>query len=554
MRVRLLVAAGVLSFVPAIVRAQDVPAAAPVQGPAAPVAAHRGGSVEFSLGGGFSLVDKAFNTFLSGPTVRVVNDAILYGQPSGLILGGQFRLTWNLTTHFGLGVGAGVTNGNGALLTAPFGALTYTLDLNRSFSPFIEVGGGLTRFSAYTGSPFPKSSDSAQTAFGAFGGLGVRAMLGGALALRIEGRMSYDQFSGYSKNPVLTGAGFIGLSLFVGGRPPRDRDGDGVPDKSDACADTPLGATVDAQGCALDSDRDGVYDGLDQCADTPAGATVDAQGCALDSDRDGVYDGLDRCPATPAGVTVDANGCPMDSDADGVFDSLDRCANTPANARPVNANGCPRDTDLDNVPDYLDRCPNTPANARPVNAAGCPVDTDADGVDDYLDRCANTAAGTQVDANGCPVLRDSDNDGVTDDRDSCANTPPRTRVDATGCPTPEQPAAAIRFVLRNLTFRARLGRTAVSPSVELDSVAASLRAAPDGRWEIAGYTDNRGIPARNQLLSRQRAAAVMQYLIGKGVPFASLTARGYGANDPVASNATVTGRTENRRIEIRPLP
>jgi len=520
MRVRLLLAAGVLSFVPAFARAQDVPAAAPVQVSPAPIAAHRGGSVEVSLSGGFSLIDKAFNDFLSLDTVRIANQ-----DPGAVMMGGQLRVTWNFSPHLGLGLGAGVTNGNGAILMAPFGALTYTFDLNRKFSPFIDLGAGITRVAAYTGQLLGDPNQRVTSSYSAFGGLGVRAMLSAHLALRVEGRMSYDKFSSYALNS----AGFVGLSLFVGGGPPRDADGDGVPDKRDACADTPAGATVDTQGCALDSDRDGVYDGLDQCADTPAGATVDAQGCALDSDRDGVYDGLDRCPDTPAGATVDANGCPVDSDADGVVDNLDRCANTPADARPVDANGCP-------------------------------VDSDNDAVADYLDRCANTAAGTRVDTSGCPVARDADGDGVIDANDRCANTPPNTRVDATGCPLPEPvavapaPAAGAPFVLRSITFRTFQARMAVAPNAELDGIAASLRSMPDARWEIAGYTDSRGIPAGNQRLSQRRAAAVIQYLIGKGVPSTSLTAVGYGAQNPVASNATLAGRAQNRRIEIKRLP
>ena len=549
MRVRLLLAAGVLSFVPAVVRAQDVPAAAPVQEPTALITVHREGSFEFSFGGGVSLVDKAFNSFLSRSTTRIVNGK---DSLSRVMEGGQLRLTYNLSSRLGLGAGIGVANGlrfandNGALLIAPFGALTYTFNLNRGFNPFIDLGAGVTRAAAYTGRFLGERPQT--SSYSAFGGLGFRAMLGSGLALRVEGRLSYDKYIKLS-SAAYNGAAFVGLSLFLGGGPPRDTDGDGVPDKRDACADTPVGATVDAAGCALDSDTDGVYDGLDQCADTPAGATVDAQGCALDSDRDGVYDGLDRCPDTPAGATVDANGCPVDADGDGVPDNLDRCPNTPAGT-PVDANGCPVDSDSDGVPDHLDRCPNTPANARPVDASGCPVDSDRDGVADYLDRCPNTAPGTQVDASGCPVQRDADGDGVIDAADRCPNTPPHTRVDATGCPVVEPPAAGAAPGPQSITFRARSAVMQPWFRAQLFSIAASLRSVPDARWEIAGYTDNR----EARLLSRQRAARVMRELVARGVPAASLTLVWYGAGNPVASNAREAGRAQNRRVEIRRLP
>ncbi|MBF0120938.1 MAG: OmpA family protein [Desulfobacterales bacterium] len=102
-----------------------------------------------------------------------------------------------------------------------------------------------------------------------------------------------------------------------------------------------------------DSDLDGVNDCVDKCADTPKGATVDANGCPLDTDEDGVFDYMDKCPDTPKGVKVDANGCPfkeikqksnvktsgLDSDGDGIYDVKDKCPNTPKGAH-VNEVGC----------------------------------------------------------------------------------------------------------------------------------------------------------------------------------------------------------------------
>lgn len=60
-----------------------------------------------------------------------------------------------------------------------------------------------------------------------------------------------------------------------------------------------------------DSDGDGVTDDKDKCPNTPQGAKVDMDGCALDSDKDGVPDYKDKCPNTPMGVKVDADGCPI---------------------------------------------------------------------------------------------------------------------------------------------------------------------------------------------------------------------------------------------------
>jgi outer membrane protein OmpA-like peptidoglycan-associated protein len=548
MRVRLLVAAGVLSFVPAFVRAQGVPAAVPVQAAPAPTAAHREGSFEFSFGGGFSVVDRAFNSYLSRSATRIANP-----NPGALMMGGQLRATVHLSPHLGLGAGAGMTNGNGALLIAPIGALTYTFDLNRKFSPFIDLGVGFTRVAAYTGGLLGDAAHRATSTFSGFGGVGFRSMIGASLALRVEGRMSYDRFSEIP-NAAFNSAAFVGLSLFVGGGRSRDTDGDGVPDKSDACPTTPANAPVDARGCTRDTDGDGVADHLDFCSNSPAGVPVDANGCPRDSDNDGVTNALDRCPNTPADARpVDATGCPVDTDGDGVADFLDRCPSTPAGVR-VDATGCLRDSDNDGVTDVQDRCPNTPANARPVDATGCPVDTDRDAVADYLDRCANTAPGTQVDANGCPVQRDADSDGVIDLNDRCANTPPNTLVGADGCPLARLPVSGATLVIRNITFRANTGTLLPASYAALDKIALAILATPNSRWEVGGYTDTRGTRSANQRLSQARAQAVRQYLVRRNVPAASLTAVGYGSQRPVAPNTRAAGRAQNRRVEIKRLP
>lgn len=60
-----------------------------------------------------------------------------------------------------------------------------------------------------------------------------------------------------------------------------------------------------------DSDGEGVPDYLGRCPGTPAGVQVDTNGCPLDSDQDGIADYLDRCPGAPKGVMVDQHGCPI---------------------------------------------------------------------------------------------------------------------------------------------------------------------------------------------------------------------------------------------------
>ena len=385
--------------------------------------------------------------------------------------------------------------------------------------------------------------------------LGIRLPIGGRMALRLDGRIDYLPNSSLSatQGSALTLGASAGLSVFAFGGPPRDSDGDGVPNKIDECPDTPLGAVVDAQGCPLDGDGDGVFDGIDRCPDTPQGAFVDEYGCPSDTDGDGVFDGVDVCPNTPAGAVVDANGCPIDSDEDGVFDGLDQCPDTPRGAT-VDPNGCPSDTDGDGVFDGIDECPNTPPGSV-VDDRGCPVDDDGDGVFNTQDQCPNTPPGTEVDERGCTIERDSDGDGVPDSRDRCPNTAPEQEVDERGCSIlfEVEQGEVRRLVLRGVAFET--GRSALTQDSYgiLDQIAERLVERPDVRIEVAGHTDNTGSRSLNMRLSLERAQAVKAYLARRGVEPSRMVAEGYGPDQPIATNATAAGRAQNRRVELKQL-
>jgi peptidoglycan-binding protein ArfA len=84
----------------------------------------------------------------------------------------------------------------------------------------------------------------------------------------------------------------------------------------------------------------------------------------------------------------------------------------------------------------------------------------------------------------------------------------------------------------------------------LNQVADKLKACAGAKVAINGYTDNTGTDAINMPLSANRADAVADYLIARGVPGDQLTAKGLGSAGPVADNGGPDGQAKNRRVEI----
>jgi outer membrane protein OmpA-like peptidoglycan-associated protein len=87
----------------------------------------------------------------------------------------------------------------------------------------------------------------------------------------------------------------------------------------------------------------------------------------------------------------------------------------------------------------------------------------------------------------------------------------------------------------------------------LDQLAREVRSCP-GSIRIEGYTDTVGRGRVNQRLSQERAAAVRDALIARGISPKRLTAKGYGARRAIADNSTEAGRAQNRRIEFHTVP
>jgi peptidoglycan-binding protein ArfA len=92
----------------------------------------------------------------------------------------------------------------------------------------------------------------------------------------------------------------------------------------------------------------------------------------------------------------------------------------------------------------------------------------------------------------------------------------------------------------------------LTPAAEqaLTQVSDKLKACPDARVTVNGYTDNSGPDNVNVPLSAQRATTVVQFLVAHGVASDHVVAKGLGPANPIAPNDTNEGRAKNRRAEI----
>jgi outer membrane protein OmpA-like peptidoglycan-associated protein len=85
---------------------------------------------------------------------------------------------------------------------------------------------------------------------------------------------------------------------------------------------------------------------------------------------------------------------------------------------------------------------------------------------------------------------------------------------------------------------------------KLAKISGIVLAYPDLRLAIEGNTDSVGSDSMNQQLSEQRAGSVRDYLAKENIPSSSMTSKGFGKTQPVASNDTAEGRQQNRRVEL----
>ena len=135
--------------------------------------------------------------------------------------------------------------------------------------------------------------------------------------------------------------------------------------------------------------------------------------------------------------------------------------------------------------------------------------------------------------------KDSDKDGVIDGLDQCPNTMAKAKVDTVGCMT---------LVNLDINFDTNSAVIKDGYNSRITEFATMLKQNPKLSATIEAHTDSVGSDAYNQKLSERRAASTVEALKALNVNPAKIKAVGYGETKPTASNATVEGRAENRRV------
>ncbi len=111
-------------------------------------------------------------------------------------------------------------------------------------------------------------------------------------------------------------------------------------------------------------------------------------------------------------------------------------------------------------------------------------------------------------------------------------------------------AAPKTFVFDNLTFDTGSATLTGPSAATVDAMVQILKAFPNVKVSVGGYTDNQGGAAANKRLSEARAKTVADTMIAAGVAADRLVTAGHGPEKPIAENASAAGREQNRRIEL----
>jgi outer membrane protein OmpA-like peptidoglycan-associated protein len=448
--------------------------------------------------------DLGYEVGISGGFARINNESAgAKNSGAGEVCVG-YPLLNSLQAEVGLGYRE--LRGEGYRATVP------PLDLRLRFSPYffsrwipyVYAGIGVLHFDANS---WPESVGPSATHVGWTGvvplGAGVQYRLDEFFSLDARGGLNLT-FSD-KVNPVNDGSNDSYLNLLMGlrvsmGSGKKDTDGDSLTND--------IEKRIGTDKKNPDTDGDGLSDGEEYL-------TYKTDPLNPDTDGDGLSDGAEVREYRTDPLKADTDG-------DGLSDGQEvlEYKTSPTNA----------DTDGDGLTDGQEI---TEYKTDPTK-----VDTDGDSLSD----------GDEVKEHKTdPTKADSDGGSVNDAAEIARGSNPRSAAD-------DIPKIAVEIgkpiVLEGIRFRSSSAQILPESERILNDVYETLRDNTQIVVEIHGFTDNTGTAVRNLKLSGERAAAVRQWLVTKGIPAERLTARGFGAENPIAPNDTAENRAKNRRIEF----
>ncbi len=403
--------------------------------------------------------------------------------------------------------------------------------ISDSWNPYLYFGIGYLKWEVkdkpLSPSPFKYINDNGWDFF-IPGGLGFEVALSDVIALDFTAGYNYtftDNLNYYNNKDAKGNRqndgywnGGIGIT-FTGESGSSDKDIDGLTkDQEKEIGTNPNNP---------DSDGDGLKDGAEFL-------TYNTNPLNPDSDEDGLTDSeeIKKYFSDPNSTDTDGDGLsdfdeaityksdPTKIDTD--FDRLNDNEEVKYKSDPTNP-----DTDGDNLKDG--------AEIKKYKTNPTKADSDGDGLsdgDEVLKYFTN------------PLSKDTDT-GSTDDK---------TEIERGTNPLNPKDDVILDMtkpvILEGVTFET--GKAEITPESEkiLQRALNTLKAYPDMKVEIRGYTDNVGSASSNLKLSQRRADAVRNWLIRKGIEPSRVFAKGYGESNPIATNNTPEGRRLNRRIEF----
>jgi len=392
-----------------------------------------------------------------------------------------------------------------------------------TFNPYLYGGVGILRYKV---TDFPISQQNSEES-GWKGiipfGVGFEIGLSESLILDISGGVTYsltDYLNYYANDAAKDAYATVGVGLtFVGGSGISDNDKDGLTKTEEKALGTDYNNS--------DTDGDGLNDGeeVNKYATSPKNP---------DSDNDGLKDGEEVNKYSTSPGKADTDG---DELSDG--DEVNKYKTDPLKV----------DTDADGLSDGDEV---TKYKTDPLKA-----DTDGDGLSD-----GDEVAKYKTD----PLKADTDGDGLSDGDEVTKYKTDPLNMDTDGGTVSDYTEVMrgtnpldveddivkinVPMVLEGVTFAS--GKYDITPesAAILEKSYNTLKTYEDIIVEIRGYTDNVGRKSSNIKLSQNRADAVRNWLVSKGIDGSRIRAVGYGPDNPIAPNDTPENKRKNRRIEF----